>query len=137
MRFHSEKDPWLTLTIFGSLTVSILSCGYSLLFGRLPGMLTPLIILGAAFVFVLWIWLTTYYDLDDDNLIIRSGPFKKTVPLNEIHSVKKTSNIISSPALSLKRLHIKNGNNKSAIISPQDRDEFLEILRKRCPNAKI
>ena len=82
-------------------------------------------------------WLTTYYIIGEKDLIIRYGPFKKVVPLEKITSVRKTMNPLSSPALSLKRLEIMYGQYHSVLISPKDRDEFVEILSKRCPRAKM
>jgi hypothetical protein len=87
-------------------------------------------------IFILWIWFTTYYVIDEKHLIVRFGPFKKTVPLHSIKSVKKIMNPLSSLALSLKRLEIVYGQYHSVLISPKNRDEFIEVLSKRCPHAK-
>ncbi|WP_232223917.1 PH domain-containing protein [Anoxybacteroides tepidamans] len=87
-------------------------------------------------LFVLWMWLTTYYVLDNDRLIIKYGPFRKIIPLNAIRSVRKTSNPLSSPALSLKRLEIVYGLYHTVLISPKDRDAFIDLLRERCPNME-
>jgi hypothetical protein len=70
-------------------------------------------------------------------LVIKYGPFKKIIPLNTIKSVKKTMNPLSSPALSLKRLEIIYGQYNMVLISPKDRDEFMKILSKHCPQAEI
>jgi hypothetical protein len=88
-------------------------------------------------IFILWMWLTTYYFVDEKNLIIKFGPFKKIIPLDTIKSVRKTTNPLSSPALSLKRLEIVYGYYNSVLISPIHRDEFIEILSIRCKNIKI
>ncbi len=81
--------------------------------------------------------MTTYYLIEEENLVIRFGPFKKTVPLDAIKSVKKTMNPLSSPALSLKRLEITYNTYDMVLISPKDRDAFIEIISSRYKNIKI
>lgn len=85
-------------------------------------------------VFLLLTWFGTYYVIEEDNLIVKCGPIRRNIPLKTITSVKKTNNPISSPALSLQRLEIHYGQYKTIYISPHDRDEFVEILQKKCPN---
>lgn len=77
-----------------------------------------------------WILTTTYYTLDDVELIVRSGPFKWRIPVAEIRTISKTSNPLSSPALSLDRLRIEYGK-RSIMISPEDRDAFIEDIESR------
>ncbi|MFA1822518.1 PH domain-containing protein [Virgibacillus oceani] len=88
-------------------------------------------------IFVLWMWLTTFYVIEANNLVIKCGPYKKKVSFDSIKSVKKTTSSLSSPALSLKRLEIEYGVYDSVLISPYDRDEFIEILSKHCPHIKV
>ncbi|NMF01501.1 PH domain-containing protein [Aneurinibacillus aneurinilyticus] len=139
MRFPSRKDLWLTIIIWGTMLFSIIIGGYALLLGQLDivDMIVIFFLSVALPVFLLWIWLTTYYVLDENNLIIKCGPFRKTIPLNTIKSVKKTMNPLSSPALSLKRLEIIHGQHSMTLISPKNRDEFIKILQRRCPQAKV
>ncbi|RDW17710.1 hypothetical protein CWR45_10250 [Oceanobacillus chungangensis] len=40
-------------------------------------------------IFVLWMWLTTFYVIEDNNLIIKFDPFKRNIRLDTITSVKK------------------------------------------------
>ncbi|MFD2169602.1 PH domain-containing protein [Tumebacillus lipolyticus] len=139
MKFVSKKDWWLTLLIWGTMLLLIGSGIFTLateqvstaevLFLTMVTILLPL--------FFLLLWFTTYYVVEEENLVIRFSFFKKTVPLAEIRSVKKTSNPLSSPALSLKRLEIRYGRYGSVLISPLDRDEFIKMLKKRCPQVEI
>lgn len=137
MKYQSKKDWWLTIIVWGAMLFAIGSGGYALIEGTSnigESIVTSLssIILP---IFILWMWFTTYYVIDEKNLIVRFGPFKKIVPLNSIKSVKKTMNPLSSPALSLKRLEIVYGQYNSVLISPKNRDEFIEVLLQRCPHV--
>jgi len=139
LKFTSKKDWWLTAIIWTAMLFAIGSGGYALI-KETPSLGDLLLTMTFTFllpILILWLWLTTFYLVEEDNLIIKYGPFKKTIPLESIKSIKKTMNPLSSPALSLKRLDIEYGQYQNVLISPKDRDEFMEILSKRCPNAKI
>ncbi|UKS66133.1 PH domain-containing protein [Rossellomorea marisflavi] len=134
MKYPSKVDLWLAILIWGIMlgTIGIglyaifyeSSSYWEVMFLLLSCVLLPL--------FILWGCLTTYYLLSDTHLIIRYGPFKKRVPLDRITSVKKTSNPLSSPALSLKRLEISYNTYDMVLISPKDRDAFIKVLSERC-----
>ena len=70
----------------------------------------------------------TYYQVDGNNLRIVSGPFHWNVPIDQISSVERTRNPLSSPALSLDRLRIRYAGKKSIMISPADRQRFMKAL---------
>lgn len=138
MRFPSRKDWWLTIIIWGSMLYLIGVGGYTLIFEdfSMGRFILVLICLFLVPLFLLWMWLRTYYVIEEEQLIIKFGPFKKVIPINTIISVKKTMNPFSSPALSIKRIEILYGHYEMVLISPYDRDEFIDILKKRCPQIK-
>ncbi|MEI2406308.1 PH domain-containing protein [Niallia taxi] len=138
MKFNSKKDWWLTLIIWGGALFAIGSGIYGLVEKPADLLIILLVIFGAIMVplFMLWMWFTTYYILNEENLIIKYGPFKSTIPLQSINTVKKTNNPLSSPALSLKRVEIFYDKYNSVFISPVDRDEFIALLCKRFPQIE-
>jgi hypothetical protein len=139
LKYKSGKDWWLTIIVWGAMLFAIGSGGYALI-EKTPNAGEFLITSALSIVlpiFILWMWLTTFYVIGENNLIITFGPFKKTIPLDSIKTVKKTMNPLSSPALSLMRLEIEYGQYNSVLISPQDREGFMKVLSKRCPQLKI
>ncbi|WP_180994200.1 PH domain-containing protein [Bacillus sp. Marseille-P3661] len=137
MKYQSKRDWWLTFIIWGTMLFAIGSGGKTFIDNTgntVENIVTALFTILLP-IFILWLWFTTYYIIDEDNLVIKYGPFKKTVPLKSIKSVRKTMNPLSSPALSLKRLEIVYGQFNSVLISPLDRERFMDILSKRCPHA--
>jgi hypothetical protein len=138
MKFQSKIDLWLVILIFGALAFSFGSALVPVLKGEASMNQALVTVLLAAFFSGLFIWLmkTTYYVLDDKELIIRSGPIRKKILYYEIKSARKSRNPISSPALSLKRIEILHVFGM-ALISPKDRDKFLTLLAEKCPNASI
>ena len=121
MYFPSKRDWWLGLLIWG-LT----------LLAAIPVLLKPgkgqLIIMIAVILFIGWIWFGTGYEISDDELKIRCGPFRQRIPLQEIKEIKITRNPLSSPALSLDRMEIKYGKSKRVMISPADKEGFIKML---------
>lgn len=75
------------------------------------------------------------YILGEDNLIVKIGFIRTTIPYSEIVSVKEKRNPISSPALSLDRIEIIWKKSKVSrgvtYISPKEKELFLENLNKK------
>ena len=139
LKFKSRKDWWLSTIVWVSM-IFVLGSGVYALIDETLDILGLIITFSLSIIlpiFILWMWLTTFYVIEDNNLTIRFGPFKRNIPLDTITSVKKTKNPLSSPALSLKRLEIEYGQFNSVLISPFDREEFIKILSKRCQHIKI
>jgi hypothetical protein len=70
------------------------------------------------------------YGIGNGYLTIRYGICRQRVPLELIRAVSPTRNPLSSPALSLDRLHVRFGDGffKAVLISPAEREEFLRHL---------
>lgn len=73
------------------------------------------------------------YGINDTHLIVRHGLCRYRIPLSDISDVHRTRNPLSSPALSRDRLRIQFGQGifKRVMISPAERDLFLNDLAKR------
>jgi hypothetical protein len=91
--------------------------------------LSPLLLLSVGLP--IWLLLATSYAFTATELKIRCGPFGWRVPLDEIRNVTATRDPLSSPALSLDRLRIDFGRKGSIMISPSDKEGFLQELSKR------
>ena len=71
------------------------------------------------------------YTLTDDAVSIRCGLLVfYRVPYRDIESINPTATWRSGPSLSLKRVEIKT-SKKSVIVSPKDRDQFINDLQSR------
>ena len=86
--------------------------------------------------FPLWTLIGTWYALDGKSLYVRSGPFRWTIQLSEIHSVSESRDMHSSPALSFDRLRIVYGHNRSILISPREKAVFLRDLEQHLSAAR-
>jgi hypothetical protein len=125
--------------VFGGLPTIAMGLIYDRLAEKTPDM-------SAAFVFMLvvlfpiWILFGTYYRLTDKALVIRSGPFRWTILFKDIHSVNANpkrseffakSALISVIGLSTNGVRVNHGRQKSMLLSPTKKEEFLVDLRTK------
>ncbi|MBC7658164.1 MAG: PH domain-containing protein [Chitinophagaceae bacterium] len=125
-RFDSAKDSWLMFLLSGVVLVSFYIGASSLREdnGAFWASASASI---AAGLLCLWIMSATYYQIEGEQLLVKSGPFKYRIKIADIVSLRDSRSIISSPALSFKRVRVehKKGN---LLISPKDRRAFVELL---------
>ena len=139
MKFKAKVDWWLKI-IFATFLIINIWAIVGLITGT-SGDLLLAIIFAPINLFILPICLNTYYFLDEDDLLIKSGLGKGTrIAYSQIVSIYKTRNLISAPAPSLDRLEIKyryktSSSTDTIIVSPKDKQCFMnELLLK---NEKI
>lgn len=83
--------------------------------------------------FPLWILVSTRYIVNDIDLKIISGPFSWNIPIQSIISIQQTNSTVTSAALSFDRLEIIYDEDKSIIISPNDKEKFIQKLSSNKP----
>ncbi len=139
MRFQPRRDLWLSIVMWSCIVVLCAS-------GLTPILFEGAGIVGGTIIFILcftfaglstWLWINTYYEIQEDNLYIRSGPIRQTIPLKSIHTVRPTVSVLASAATSSRRLEILYGKYDFVHVSPLEEEEFLNQLTIRCPNLKI
>ena len=132
--YNSKKDTWLIMVIYGVVWASLAGCATLVLSG------SPIDLFIAASMFIggvilpIWLVRSTFYVLDDQQLAVRSGPFRWSIPISKIKSVRRTRSMLSGPALSLDRVQIRYGRFGifgMVLISPENRDQFLADLENR------
>ncbi|MDF1811753.1 MAG: PH domain-containing protein [Verrucomicrobiales bacterium] len=69
-----------------------------------------------------------YYAIEESDILIRSGIIRYRVPIDGVQSVTPTSNPLSAPAPSLKRVEIRMKDGKFHLVSPSDREGFIKEL---------
>ena len=91
-----------------------------------------------ATVFCMQLFLSTYYTIDGDKLIVRSGVlYRKRIAIASIRKVKETRSLISSPAPSLDRLEVFYNKFDSIIISPKDKPGLIADLLRLNPGIEV
>lgn len=127
--FRSKVDWWIRLLLGFAIAGMFVGSGAVILEGADPVETTvTLLACIAGLALIVWLLLGTVYTVDRGVLIVRAGPFRWKVPLDEITTVESTRSPLSSPALSLDRLRIRYGKNRRIMISPADKAGFLKAI---------
>jgi hypothetical protein len=80
----------------------------------------------------IWFWTSTFYTIDRESLIIKSGPFHWIISIQDIKAIRTNQNTIGGiikPTLSFKCIEIDYGKFKTISISPVNQDRFIKILK--------
>lgn len=131
MTYRSAVDWWFYVVVFGVAAVTIPTIVPLFASGRPANVLIALFVLLTACALPLWLLASTYYRIDASALVVRSGPFRWTVPFSDIRNVQPSRSVLSSPALSLDRIRIDYGAGRTLLVSPKDREAFLAAIERR------
>lgn len=82
--------------------------------------------------------LHTDYTINEEKLHIRCGMlFRMDLPISKITEITHKSSILSSPALSAKRIGLRYGKKNWVYVSPKNQEEFITTLTSINPEMKI
>jgi hypothetical protein len=96
-----------------------------------------IIINSAVTLFITYLYVGTKYIIDEKSLFVKAGfLINQTIPIQEIKCISRTNNPLSSPALSLDRIQLFYSKSKNVIISPKDKNAFINHLQKINPNIQ-
>ena len=115
----------------------------AIIIGSAIPMVSPPIWLGLlinimVLVFISHLLLNTYYVIDENFLVVKSGfVVNKKIDINTIIIVSETNSIISAPAASFDRLNIVYKQHNSILISPRDKTEFIDHIKRINPKIEI
>lgn len=129
-----KKNPILIL-----VAISLIPLGVFNLYAEMNAeSIVGLIILILVDVPLIMALFNSYHEVTDLDFIIVFGPIKKIIPLWEIRTVEYSYNPLSSPSWTFKRIKIVTTHYRTFLMSsPQNETEFKELLKKKCPNAKV
>jgi hypothetical protein len=136
-RFRSKRDGWLMALLNG---VVVLELATPIWIGLAePGpvpWVVMLVCLPTAALLVSILRTTDYaIDAGAGMLRVRCGPFRWGYRLDRIAEVRPSRSPASGPALSLDRLAVR-GKFSTLLISPEDREGFLERLAAAAPGLE-
>lgn len=89
------------------------------------------------YALILHMFLKTSYVIEHNELKIKCGLISfNPIKISDIKEISKTRNIISSPAPSFDRIEIKYGKFDEIILSPKNKLDFSNDLKKINPNIR-
>lgn len=133
MRFAPKKDLWLSALIWAAIILPLL---FLILRGNPT--IFAIIIFTLPAILLSWIWFGTYYEIQNDVIKYRFGPFTDEVFIDDIiriHMQPKDS--LNAGALSTDRITIIYNKSKMLTIAPLEKKKFIEELRKLNNNFEI
>lgn len=129
MKFKSKVDTWLLVVLVAGIAGQVFALA-SVLVQRIAGtektVVVSLLLVGI--LLMASVLLRTHYTVSDGRIRIVSGPFFWTIPVAEIDEVSDSRSLLSSPALSLDRMRIRYRGNRYILVSPKDKNGFLEAI---------
>jgi len=131
-KFNSKIDLIIILPVFFILTaVDVLMI--------VNGIWGSVLFVSLVMFFVIYMFLSTNYTITNDKkLIVKAGfLINRTIDVNAIKKITSTRNPIASPAASFDRLLISYNKFDSIIISPKNKKEFIEELRRMNPAINV
>jgi len=91
-------------------------------------------------LFSLWIWFGTYYVIENEMLIARSGPIIFKIPVGQISVIRlnqKTIVGLWKPTTSWNSIQVEYNKFDSVFISPVNQEEFIAELLKINPGIGL
>ena len=137
-KYKTKVDLWIAILLILIVLLGIYAIILSIFFSATANESIGLGITGIVMILSVLIFLPVNYTLLESQLVIRFGLFRHRINYQDIKSVKKTFNLLSSPALSLKRIEIQYSKGIGFIlISPNDIESFVKDLSTKCPHLKL
>ena len=124
--YKSKIDWWLIILI-------LILFGYPIVDGILSKEYVLSLVFGLILIIFFFLSKTIQYKIDGENLVI----WKTKIDIKTIRKVYRTKNPLSSPAMSLDRIAIVYNKFDEVLLSPKERDEFINELLKINPNIDI
>lgn len=91
--------------------------------------------------FLFWMIISIKYMFEKDYLLIKGGPFKSRIPYETITKVSPTNSIFTGHRILSSRNALEIFNKTTFMgsikISPNNKKEFINELKKRCPHIQI
>ena len=130
-KYNSKINVGVAMFVFGLLGLILAYClSVQLLF---PSGIVLLVTL-----LVIILYTGTAYSIKGNDLVVKAGLlYRKVIPIATIESIQTTNDAIASPALSLDRILISFAGNKSVLISPKRKLQFLQDLQNINPDLTV
>jgi len=134
--YKSKVAKWYIWFCIG-MTVAFISSIY-LCYKSTLVLLIDIALMGIGLVMVYDMLLHTDYSINGEKLHIRCGfLFRMDLPISKITEITHKSTILSSPALSAKRIGLRYGRTNWIYISPENQERFISELQSINPKIEI
>ena len=89
-------------------------------------------------IFIAHMFWTTFYIIGNEKLQIKSGfLINFSIDIQQIKKISQTNTIMSAPAVSFDRLEILYNKFDTVVISPKEKMQFIEAIKKINPQVEV
>ena len=134
MVFTSKKDLWMGIVIWILIAAFIWGLYHST-FVQIN--LLEIIVMTVMIYLLGTVWFNTRYKIENNTIYISYGLIKKAFSIQDIKSIRQTTNPFVAPSLSVHRIEINYGLYKTIQISPKDIPAFVGELQKQNPHIQL
>lgn len=128
--YKSKIDYWLALPLIYPFYLSVCS----MVKGEWIGILVFFLLISLIAI----VSFLTKYIVEDHTLIVKTALVThKKVDIHSIRKIEKTNSILGAPALSLDRIRIYYNKFDEILLSPKEKNDFVERLSKINPTIEI
>lgn len=135
MRYKNKIDLWVKI-----LLLAVTFMFLPMMFFVPEEEITELLILTAVMVVIIIPLFFGYIELNDDEIIVRLSVFRMKIKYDNVKSIRSCTNFLSSMAMTKDRIEIKTHKKGflmgTTFIGPENREEVLDILKRRCRNLE-
>lgn len=132
--YRTRVDLWLALLVGGGAAAPLLMAGWLATQGKWDGIVLLAFWGTVVSAAVLSLTVPVRYTLQAERLIVRSGWLTWDIPLAAVRRVEPTWSPLAGPAWSLRRVLIEWSQGDFILVSPDDRESFIDELAARCPH---
>lgn len=127
-QYDSAIDWWIAALMLLAPVLSAALGVQLLVAGNADGAIYLFLIGAGGLLLTMLLTVPCRYTILDDLLSVRCGVIFFRIPLAEIESIEPSGSWLNGPALSLRRVKIRTPN-RSVLVSPRQREEFIADLR--------
>jgi hypothetical protein len=132
--YRTRVDAWLVALLIGATATPLAAAAWLAASGQTEGLVLLLVWGTAVSALVISLTVPVRYTLRGDALVVRSGWLRWTIPWAAVRRVEPTWNPLAGPAWSLRRVRLDWDQGNFILVSPQDRESFIEDIAARCPH---
>lgn len=141
MKFKSAFNNTSKLTFLGIFLILIIPLIFIIQSRDFTTSILISVVNIAVLLLLIWILLKTEYEITDEKLKCQSGPFKKSISIQEINAIESHKGILVPSLCKLSLSHegfvIRYKKFDTIYISPSNSQQFLNELTTLNPNIQI
>lgn len=128
MFFRSTVDSWIYFFAAGLPLIAIHAVVSALAEANTSTSLYSVLAIAPLVLIPAWLLVSTYYRVDSAIMRVQSGPFSWSIPLDQIRNITAERSLAIAPSLSINRLRINYGQQRSILVSPKNKAAFIAAL---------